>query len=362
MLRLNKAPVSWLPGLILGAVLFLSLAHSASAQSIVVMVNGDPVTSYELAQRQKFMALHGVGEKIRARLQSDSTKEAYRAFMMKERPTSQAEAQELQKKFVMQVQQNVLAEAGGSMRAKALEELIDEKLMLQAARDQKITVTDNEVDEMLTRMAQAGERKLSLQEFLGQLSSQGINPNTLKARIKAQHAWRQVIRQVYGARVNSAVSTVTSTVEGDNSATVDAQIIRLAVPAAADQNVIGKRQIEAQNIAKRFKGCAGLEAQLKGVQGATVKVMNKAKLADFRGEVRAAVQKAQVGQMTPPTVDNGAIEFIAICSKSVAVATGQTKKKDDPQERLQEEFQLYSRRHLKDLKDHARLDYPKNNS
>lgn len=359
MSRLKKPHVSWLPGLVLGAILFFAQCIDARAQSIVVMVNNDPVTSYELAQRQRFLAMHGVGEKMRDRLKSESTQQAYRALMTKERPSSQAEAQEIQKKFVAQLQQNVLAEVSGSLRKQALEELIDEKLMMQAARDLKVLVTDQEVDQFLTERAQAGERKLTLPEFLAQLSNQGINPNTLKAKIKAAQSWRQVIRQTYMSRIQADVSVTTTTVEGDSGATVDVLVIRLAIPAPAAQ---GQRYQDAEKLAKRIKNCASANEAVKGVEGVSVTQKNKAKITDFHSNVRPAIQKAQVGQTTPPvfTEDKSGVEIHAICSKSVAVASGQTKK-GDPQEKLHEAFQLYSRRHLKDLRDHARLDYPKGN-
>lgn len=358
MSRLKKPHVSWLSGLVLGVILFVAQCADVRAQSIVVMVNGDPVTSYELAQRQRFLAMHGVGDKLRDRLKSESTQQAYRALMTKERPSSQAEAQEIQKKFVAQLQQNVLAEVSGSLRKQALDELIDEKLMMQAARDLKLIVTDQEVDQFLTERAQAGERKMTLPEFLAQLSNQGINPSTLKAKIKAAQSWRQVIRQTYMSRIQADVSITTTTVE-DDSGTVDVLVIRLAIPAPAAQ---GQRYQDAEKLAKRIKNCASANEAIKGVEGASVTQKNKAKLTDFHSSVRPAIQKAQVGQTTPPVFseDKSGVEIHAICSKAVAVASGQSKK-GDPQEKLHEAFQLYSRRHLKDLKDHARLDYPKGN-
>ena len=360
--RLNKARISWLLGLVLcGLSPFLFHGH-AVAQSIVVLVNDDPITSYDLAQRQRFLALTaGLGEKMKARLQSDETKQAFRAFMTKEQPKSQEEAQELQKKFVAQIQQNVVADSSNAMRKQALEQLIDERLMLQAARDQKITVSDQEVNETLTRMAEGGSQKLSLKEFLAQFSSQGINPSTLQSRIRAQTAWRQVIRQIYGSRVQSSVSTVTSVVtDPEDGTVVDVQVVKLAVAVSADQKVMAKRLVEAESLRKRFTTCANLAGQLKGIEGVSVKSFTKAKMTEFRGDIRAALVKGQVGQMTPPVIIGGGVESHAICSKQVPVASGATQKKDDSQEKLQEVFQLYSRRHLKDIKDHARLDYPKN--
>jgi peptidyl-prolyl cis-trans isomerase SurA len=360
MLRPRKTHVSWLLGLVLCGLSSFLFHGSAGAQSIVVLVNDEPITSYDVAQRQRFLALTGgLGNRMRARLQSDETKQAFREFMMRERPASQAEAQELQKKFVQQVQRKVVADSSRAMRKEALKQLIDKRLMLQAARDQKISVSDKDVEKMLTRMAQGGSRKLTLKQFLSQFSNQGINPSTLRNRIRAQTAWRQVIRRLYGSRVRSSISTVTSAASGgENSTIVDVQAVKLAVPQGAGQKVMARRLVEAEKLSKRFKNCAGLSGLLQRIKGASVKRYTKAKLTKFRGDVRAAIRKGRVGQMTPPVIVAGGVETHAICSKKVSVASGKTKKSGQ-QDELQKVFQLYSRRHLRDLKDHARLDYPK---
>jgi peptidyl-prolyl cis-trans isomerase SurA len=361
--RVNTIRMMWLFRFALAGLLLVFSAGMSAAQSIVVLVNDEPITSYDVAQRQRFLTLtSGFGDKVRARLQSEQTKEQFKAYMTKERPTSKEEAEALQKKFVANLQQEVLSASSGSLRKEAIDQLIDERLMLQAARDNKITVTDDEVNQTLTRMAEGGQRKLSLNEFLAQFNEQGVNPATLKARIRAQTAWRQVIRRVYGSRVQSSVSTVESVGENDkDAAAVDVRVVSLTMPAGAGQSAVAQRLLEADLIRQRFTSCDTLDAIVKGVQGASAKPLKSTKLSDFRGDVKAALQQAQPGQMTPPVIAGTAIESHALCAKKQTVAAGKnTEKKPDPNaDKTQEEFQLYSKRHLKDLKDHARLDYPK---
>jgi peptidyl-prolyl cis-trans isomerase SurA len=337
---------------------------AVQAQSIVVLVNDDPITSFDVANRQRFLALtSGFGDKMRDRLKSPETQEQFKQYMMQERPSTKEEAQALQKKFVEKLQQDVINSASGSLRKQALEQLIDERLMMQAAKDQKITVTDDEVNQMMTKMAEGGAKKLSLNEFLSQFSSQGVNPATLRERLRAQTAWRQVIRRVYGSRIQSSVSTVETVSENDpNAVSVDVRVVSLAMPAKADQQVVAKRLLEAEQIRKRFSSCDKLDEMIKGVQGVSVKPIKTTKLADFRGDVKAALEKASAGQMTPPVIAGNAVESHALCGKKQSVVAGKsTEKKLDPTaDKQQEEFQLYAKRHLKDLKDQARLDYRKN--
>ncbi|NJM36081.1 MAG: hypothetical protein HC850_16910 [Rhodomicrobium sp.] len=346
---------------VIAGVVLCFWANGASAQSIVVMVNDEPITSYDVAQRQRFLALtSGLGDKMNARLKSDQTKEEFQAFMRENRPQSKEEAQELQKKFVAKLQQEVVASASSSMRKEAIEQLIEERLMLQAARDQKIDVSDDRVNELLTKMAQGGGRNTTLNEFLGSFSAQGINPSTLRERIRAQTAWRDVVRRLFGSQVRSSVSTVEDTpAESAGGTTVDVEIVKLAMPEKADQQLVARRLVEAETLRKNFKSCGDLPGQLKGVSSVSVKSLKKADINEFRGDVKAALVKAKPGEMTPPIIASGAIESHAVCSKKVAVAAAKTEKKADAQDKMQEEFQLYSRRHLKDLRDRALLKYPK---
>jgi peptidyl-prolyl cis-trans isomerase SurA len=162
--------------------------------------------------------------------------------------------------------------------------------------------------------------------------------------------------------VASAVSTVETVSDNDPDATVlDVRVISLAMPAKADQQIVAKRLVEAEQIRKRFTSCDKLSEIVKGAEGVTVKTLKAAKTSDFRGDVKAALLKAEAGQMTPPVIAGAAVEAHALCGKKQTVAAGKnTEKKADPAaEKQQEEFQLYSKRHLKDLKDQARLDYPK---
>ena len=356
---------NWLCRLVFASLTLLASMGVAEAQSIVVLVNDDPITNYDVAQRQRFLALtSGFGDKMRDRLKSPETQEQFKAYMTKERPTSKEEAQALQKKFVEKLQQEVVASSSSSMRKQAIDQLIDERLMLQAAKEQKISISDDEVNQMMTKMAEGGGKKLSLDEFLSQFTSQGVNPVTLRQRLRAQTAWRQVIRRVYGARVASAVSTVEAVSPKDTDAvTVDVRVVSLAMPAKADQQVVAKRLLEAEQIRKRFSSCDKLNEMVKGVEGVSIKPINATKLSEFRGDVKAALQKASAGQMTPPVISGAVVESHALCAKKQSVVAGKsTEKKADPStDKQQEEFQLYSKRHLKDLKDQARLDYPKGN-
>lgn len=346
-----------LAGLLL-AFLALLAAPARANQGIVAIVNDEPVTSFDVAQRQRFMALtSGMGDKMRAKLQSQDTQAKFKEFMTRHQPKSKEEAQELQKKFVDGVQQQVLSDSSAGMRKDAVEQLIEERLMIQEAKKHNVAITDDELKQALTAMAQGGQRKLSLDEFLGQFSQQGVNPKTLENKIRAQLSWRNVVRRLYGHRVQPAAASAPETTASINEAVVlDVRQVRLSVPAGADQKTIGQRLVEAEGLRTRFSSCEALPKQVKLVSGAALKTLTKAKMTDFPEETRALLAKANPGQMTTPIVAKDAVEAYAVCQKRADAAAAK-KPKDEKAEKRQEDLQIYARRHLKDVKQNAHIDY-----
>ena len=204
-------------------------------------------------------------------------------------------------------------------------------------------------------MAQSGSQKRSLKKFLAGFRAQGVDPSTLKNRIRAQSAWRQVIRRVYGSRIRSSKPS-DLLVHNAGGTILDVEIVRLKVDG--DQKKVAEKLIEAEKIRKGFKSCAGLGKQVKAFSGASIKTVKQTNLKDFRGDAQAVLQKAGEGEMTPPVVAGKTIELHAICSKKT-IATADTSTTASTEDETQQQFQLYSVRHLKDMRSRALLKYPK---
>lgn len=337
---------------------------SAAQQGIVVLVNGEPITSYDVAQRQKLLALvsGSLGKAMRARLRAPETKDEFRQFIQQERPTTQEEAKALQKKFVKRLQQKVMAQITAKARKKALEELIEERLMLQEAKRRKLMVSDKEVNQQLLRMAQARDKSQTLDQFLGAFRAQGVDPNTMKQRIKAQLAWRNVIRRLYGFKISALLGSKAKSASkmqaSIKNTRFDVQMVRVNIPSSASQKVIAQRYLQGDNLRKRFSSCGKLPALVKLIDNASLKTFRKAEASNFPPEAQAMLMKARAGQMLPPIVSKGAIDLYAVCNKRViAKAKEKAKKPKRVTDRRQQEFAIYARRHLKDLKQEALIEY-----
>src|SRR5260370_13580700 len=119
----------------------MSFPSRALAQHVVLIVNGELITDYDIEQRTKFQTLS-----------SHKT----------------------------------------PARQEVIEELIDEKLKVQIARRYKLDITDSDVDSSYADMAK--RMHLTADQLTQTLAQNGIDSKTLKARVRADLNWQNIIR------------------------------------------------------------------------------------------------------------------------------------------------------------------------
>ena len=148
------------------ALVSLGWASPVHAQ-IVVMVNGEPITNYDIEQRSKLITL--------------ST----------HKPTE---------------------------RKQVIDELIDEKVKIREGKKFGIEPSSADIDQ--TYAAMSARMRISADQLTKSLESQGIRPDTLKSRMKADMVWTNLVRgrykeslQVSEKDVDKAVKNVDKAVE-----------------------------------------------------------------------------------------------------------------------------------------------------
>jgi len=123
--------------LVLGAVLILT-GTPARAQNIVVMVNGDPITDYDIEQRSKLDQL----------------------------TTQKTPA-----------------------RQDVINELIDDKVKMKEGKKYGVDPGVSDINQSYEGMAQ--RMRISPEQLTKSLEVKGVRPETLKGRMKAEMVWDQ---------------------------------------------------------------------------------------------------------------------------------------------------------------------------
>ena len=90
--------------------------------------------------------------------------------------------------------QELSAEDMQRLKMQVLRNLIDETLQIQEAAAQEIEVTDAEVEQRYTAVAQQnfGQREGAMSAYLQQI---GSSPNSLKRQIRGELAWQRLLRR-----------------------------------------------------------------------------------------------------------------------------------------------------------------------
>ena len=284
--------------------LAVSLAPAAAQSSIRVLVNGDILTSYDIAQRARLLPLFG--------------------------------------------------NKGGEKAA--TEELIDEMLKLQEARKRGIRVDDERVDASFASMAR--DRKLSAKQLDGELGRIGIAVDSMKRWIKAQMVWQRLVQarvrregQVKSSDIMAAMLEKGSPEDITLTEYLLQQII-FVVPSGSSKDYVAQRRREAEGFRLRFPGCDGSLAQAKTLKGVVVRDLGRRDTTQLKGPQGDEIKSTAPDQTTRPFQSESGIELVAVCSKrdfksnAAAVSEIETQLKFEQAKALGADY-------LKELRDAA---------
>ena len=345
---------------------------SASEQSIVALVNDEPITGYEIQQRS---AMLGGGdlqrraqENFKALIKSPKTNERLKAILNETIKSNEGKSkdqiiaifEDRKKQFALGMQKQALESARSSVqpgaKKSALEELIDEKLKMQEAKRLGVNVGDEEVARVIGGIAE--RNKMTEAQLAAQL---GGSLDPMKTRIRSTLSWNDVVRRRFGAQISITSKDVdkfvaTGTAAAEDQVELQIQRIRIAMPGKMDQAVVAKRVQDADNIRAKFTDCKTSGAIATGVPGAKFEEIGRRKPASFPEPTRSLLLNAKDGEMLPPSIGEGGVELWIVCGREVLKAEDQKRTKAEG-ELKQKEFELLAKRHLKDLRQDAHIEY-----
>jgi peptidyl-prolyl cis-trans isomerase SurA len=300
--------------LVLGCTTGLVLTVWTSAihaQSVAVMVNGDPITNYDIEQRSKLTLLttHKAPE-----------------------------------------------------RQQVLNELIDEKLKIKEAKKFGVDPGSSDIDQAYASMS--GRMRITPEQLTKSLESQGIRPDTLKARIKADMVWTSLVRGRYKESLQVGEKDVAAAVQvsgGDDKQAAEAfeykmQPIVLVVPRGSAPASIEARQKEAEALRGRVQTCAEANALFKSMPNAAIREIVTRTSADLPPALREVLDKTSVGHLTAPEITKQGVEMVALCGRQ-PTTIDTPKKKEIRDKMYAEKFESKSKWYLQEIRKAAMIEY-----
>src|SRR5262245_44610401 len=293
-------------------VLTASVAATAvRAQQVVVVVNGEPITALDIEQRSKLIQL--------------STHKA-------------------------------------PPRQDVIDELINEKLKVREAKKFGLDIPTSEVDTAYASMA--SRMRYTPEQLTQSLANAGVNVATLKARIKADLTWPQLVRGRYQSSLQIGEKDLLSAMETKSDDTVGYDYtlrpILFLVPVGSPDAFVDGRKREAEALRGRFQGCEDGLNFARALKDVAVREQVVRSSADIPAELRKVLDGIEVGRLTPPETTKFGIEMFAICAKKESSADNTPGKRRARESVMAQRYEQKSKQYLQELRRGAMLEYKEN--
>jgi len=293
------------------AALAVAVAVPAGAfAQVVVIANGSPITAYDIEQRTKLI--------------TTSTHKA---------PT----------------------------RQEVIQDLIDDRIKITKAKSYGFEVPDAEVDQAFANMAK--NQQLSPQQFTQVIERAGISPTTIKARVRAELTWSQLVRGRYSASLEIGESEITKALSERNDSQGDVAgyiytlyPVMILVPPGSSAAVMEAKRHEAENLRGRFVSCNEGLAFSRALRDVAVREPISRSSADLTPQLREVLGSIQVGHLTTPEPTAQGLQMFALCDKKES-KTDSPLKREVRQELYSKRFEIESKRFLNEIRKSAMIEY-----
>jgi peptidyl-prolyl cis-trans isomerase SurA len=308
-----------LSALILGCATTLILMGCEAqlhAQTVAVMVNGEPITNFDIEQRSKLITL--------------ST----------HKPAE---------------------------RKQVIDELIDEHVKIREGRKFGIEPSVSDIDQ--TYSAMSARMRISADQLTKSLESQGIRPETLKSRMKADMVWTNLVRGRFKESLqisekDVAAATAAVEVKGDEKPDTQSfeykmQPIVLIVPRGSDAATVETKRKEAEALRSRIQTCDEANAFFKSMPNAAIQGSVTKTSADIPPSLRELLDGTPIGHLTPPEVTKQGVEMVALCARN-PTTVDTPKKKEIRDKMFAEKYEAKSKAYLREVRGSAMIEYREN--
>ena len=302
-----------LSALIFGCAATLALIGCGSPvhAQVAVMVNGEPITNFDIEQRGKLVTL-----------------------------TTHKPAD----------------------RQQVIDELIDEKVKIREGKKFGIDPSSADVDQSYGAMAT--RMRITTDQLTKSLESQGIRPDTLKSRVKADMVWSNLVRGRFKESLQVSEKEVAAGVQekgGDEKPDTQSfeykmQPIVLIVPRGSAPDAVETRKKEAEALRGRIQTCAEANTFFKSMQNAAIREAVVKTSADIPAPLREVLDGTPVGHLTPPEVTKQGVEMVALCARDPT--TVDTPRKKEIREKMYtEKYEAKSKSYLLEARRAAMIEY-----
>ncbi len=288
----------------------MAVPAPARAQQVVLLVNGDIITDYDIEQRLKFVTLS----------------------------THKTPA-----------------------KSEVIEDLIDERLKIQVGRKYKLDIPDKDINSSYADMSK--RMHLSAEQLTQALAQGGVNAETLKSRIRADLVWSTIIRGKFQSSLQVNEKSILAELETRKKDNPSEDVgydytlrpILFVVPRGNTEAAELRRK-DAEALRTRFTACDTGLAFARSLRDVALRdpiIKNSSELAPALREI---LDKTEIGHLTAPETTPQGVELFALCEKKETKA--ETPEKREARDKIfGEQFQSKAKRYLQELRRQAMIEH-----
>jgi peptidyl-prolyl cis-trans isomerase SurA len=202
----------------------------------------------------------------------------------------------------------------------ASESLIEQVLHVTEALRLNIRVTDQQVDAAYANFAK--NNKMPVAQLDAVLDKSGVTKEHFKGFIRAQMSWQQALAARArggagpGGRLTEQQAVRKMLERGGNKPSATEYMLQqvIFVVPAKDKGSLGRRKNEAEAMRARFTSCDTTRQFAKGLVDVTVRDLGRVLAPELPSEWAESIKAARPGSATPVKQTDRGIEFIGICS------------------------------------------------
>lgn len=245
-------------------------------------------------------------------------------------------------------------------REETIKDLIDDRLKIAKAKVYGLEVSDEDVNNAFDNMAK--RQHITPQQFQQVLERAGILPGTIKARIRAELTWNQLVRGRYNASLQVGESDIATALrEKNETASAIGYIYTLypiTIVAARGQNDAGMdaKRREAENLRARFLNCNEGLPLARALRDVAVREPINRNSSDLPPQLRDLLGNMEVGRLTAPEVTDQGLQMFALCAKKES-ADDTPAKREAREQIFTKRFESESKKFLEEIRKQAMIEY-----
>lgn len=306
-MSLNLRPISRrLAGVVLAAAFAASFVAPATAQ-VVVVANGSPITELDIQQRSKLIA------------------------------TSSHKS---------------------PSRQEVINDLIDDRIKIAKAKVYGLEASDSEVDAAFENMAR--RQRITPQQFTQMLERGGIAPGAIKARIRAEVVWNQLVRGKFNSTLQIGESDIANAMKARNEADTKVgytyTLYPITLVAERGEGGMDARRREAENLRGRFTSCSEGLPMARALRNVAVREPVRRSSSELPAQLRDLLGNMEVGRLTTPEATPQGLQMFALCEKKESTSDSPVKR-EVREDLFNKRFEAEGKRFLDEIRKQAMIEY-----